>query len=138
MSLDEVPASRQQGQKVQGLHRPGVGWLAHARASEDPGTDTDALKDQADAIENQKGTLLALRLAAFLALVAGTDIALTRKPVNPSAASDTGGQPSEHRLERNEPSKPWASSQPTVLLETILHAPTGICLELIVGAISAV
>jgi hypothetical protein len=48
--------------------------------SEDPGSETDVPEDQAESIQNQKGTLLALGLAGFVALVAGTVVALVRKP----------------------------------------------------------
>ena len=48
--------------------------------SEEPDSQTDVAPDQADAIENQKGTLLALGLAGVVALVAGTVVALVRKP----------------------------------------------------------
>jgi hypothetical protein len=48
--------------------------------SEDPGSETDVPGDQADGIQNQKGTLLALGLAGFVALVAGTVVAVVRKP----------------------------------------------------------
>ncbi len=47
--------------------------------SEEPQTETDVPDDRSDAIQNQKGTLLALGLAAFIALVAGTVVAFTRK-----------------------------------------------------------
>jgi hypothetical protein len=48
--------------------------------SEEPQAETDVPEDQAGAIQNQKGTLLALGLAGFVALVAGTVVALVRKP----------------------------------------------------------
>jgi hypothetical protein len=48
--------------------------------SEDPGGETDVPEDQADSIQNQKGTLLTLGLAGFVALVAGGVVALARKP----------------------------------------------------------
>ena len=48
--------------------------------SEEPQTETDVPDDRSDAIQNQKGTLLALGLAAFIALVAGTVVAFARKP----------------------------------------------------------
>ena len=48
--------------------------------SEEPQTETDVPDDRSDAIQNQKGTLLALGLAAFAALVAGTVVAFARKP----------------------------------------------------------
>ncbi len=48
--------------------------------SEDPGGETDVPEDQADSIQNQKGTLLTLGLAGFVALVAGSVVALARKP----------------------------------------------------------
>jgi hypothetical protein len=48
--------------------------------SEDPGGETDVPEDQADSIQNQKGTLLTLGLAGFVALVAGSVVALVRKP----------------------------------------------------------
>jgi hypothetical protein len=44
--------------------------------SEEPQTETDVPDDRSDAIQNQKGTLLALGLAAFIALVAGTVVAV--------------------------------------------------------------
>jgi hypothetical protein len=49
-------------------------------ASEDPGAETDVPEDQAGGIQNQKGTLLAVGLAGVIALVAGTVVALVRKP----------------------------------------------------------
>jgi hypothetical protein len=48
--------------------------------SEEPQTESDVPDDRSSAIQNQKGTLLALGLAAFVALVAGTVVALARKP----------------------------------------------------------
>jgi hypothetical protein len=48
--------------------------------SEEPQTETDVPDDRSDAIQNQKGTLLALGLAAFIALIAGTVVAFARKP----------------------------------------------------------
>ena len=48
--------------------------------SEEPQTETDVPDDHSDAIQNQKGTLFALGLAAFIALVAGTVVAFARKP----------------------------------------------------------
>jgi hypothetical protein len=48
--------------------------------SEGPEAETDVPDDRASAIQNQKGTLLALGLASFVALVAGTVVALVRKP----------------------------------------------------------
>ena len=48
--------------------------------SEDPGAETDVPDDRTGAIQNQKGTLMAVGLAGFVALVAGTVVALARKP----------------------------------------------------------
>jgi hypothetical protein len=48
--------------------------------SEEPQSETDVPDDRSDAIQNQKGTLLALGIAAFVALVAGTVVALVHKP----------------------------------------------------------
>ena len=48
--------------------------------SDYPGSETDVPEDQAGGIQNQKGTLLALGLAGFVALVAGTVVGLVRKP----------------------------------------------------------
>jgi hypothetical protein len=48
--------------------------------SEEPQSETDVPDDRSDAIQNQKGTLLALGVAAFVALVAGTVVALIRRP----------------------------------------------------------
>jgi hypothetical protein len=48
--------------------------------SEDPGAEADVPEDQTDNIQNQKGTMLTLGLAGFVALVAGTVVALARKP----------------------------------------------------------
>jgi hypothetical protein len=45
-----------------------------------PGAETDVPEDQAGAIRNQQGTLLAIGLAGFVALVAGTVVALVRTP----------------------------------------------------------
>jgi hypothetical protein len=47
--------------------------------SEEP-VETDVPEDQSGIIQNQKGTLLALGLAGFVALVAGTVVALARRP----------------------------------------------------------
>jgi hypothetical protein len=49
-------------------------------ASTDPGTETDVPEDEAGVGQSQKGTLLALGLAACLALVAGVVVALVRQP----------------------------------------------------------
>jgi len=51
---------------------PGVGT--------DPGTETDVPEDEAGIGQSQRGTLLALGLAACLALVAGVVVALVRQP----------------------------------------------------------
>ena len=51
---------------------PGVGT--------DPGTETDVPEDEAGIGQSQRGTLLALGLAAFVALVAGAVVALVRQP----------------------------------------------------------
>src|SRR4029453_18582779 len=48
--------------------------------SEEPQAETDVPDDRSDAIQNQKGTLLALGIAAFVALVAGMVVAFARKP----------------------------------------------------------
>jgi hypothetical protein len=47
--------------------------------STDPGSETDVPEDEAAFGQGQQGTLLALGLAAFLALVAGLVVALARK-----------------------------------------------------------
>jgi hypothetical protein len=44
----------------------------------DPGSDSNVPEEQANAIQNQQGTLLAIGVAAFVALVAGTVVALVR------------------------------------------------------------
>jgi hypothetical protein len=44
----------------------------------DPGSDSNVPEEQANAIQNQRGTLLAIGVAAFVALVAGTVVALVR------------------------------------------------------------
>jgi hypothetical protein len=46
----------------------------------DPGTETDVPEDEATFGQGQQGTLLALGLAAFVALVAGMVVAFARKP----------------------------------------------------------
>jgi DNA-binding beta-propeller fold protein YncE len=48
--------------------------------STDPDSESDVPEEQANAIQNQQGTLLALGVAAFVALVAGTVVALVRQP----------------------------------------------------------
>jgi hypothetical protein len=48
--------------------------------SEDPGSEADVPEDQTSSIQNQKGTLMTVGLAAFVALVAGAVVALARKP----------------------------------------------------------
>jgi hypothetical protein len=48
--------------------------------SEDPGAEADVPEDQTDNIQNQKGTMLTLGLAGFVALIAGAVVALARKP----------------------------------------------------------
>jgi DNA-binding beta-propeller fold protein YncE len=48
--------------------------------SEAPGTEADVPDDSSSALQNQKGTLLALGLAGVVALVAGTVVALVRQP----------------------------------------------------------
>jgi hypothetical protein len=48
--------------------------------SEDPGAETDVPDDRTGAIQNQRGTLMAVGLAGFVAVVAGTVVALVRKP----------------------------------------------------------
>jgi hypothetical protein len=44
----------------------------------DPGSEGDVPEEQANAIQNQQGTLLAIGLAAFVALVAGSVVAFVR------------------------------------------------------------
>jgi hypothetical protein len=48
--------------------------------SAEPTVEGDVPEQEANAIQNQKGTLLALGLAAFVAVVAGTVVALVRQP----------------------------------------------------------
>jgi hypothetical protein len=48
--------------------------------SEAPVTEADVPDDRSSVIQNQQGTLLALGLAGFVALVAGTVVALLRSP----------------------------------------------------------
>ena len=52
----------------------------HPRPATIQVAETDVPEDQTDGIQNQKGTLLALGLAGFVALVAGTVVGLVRKP----------------------------------------------------------
>ena len=49
-------------------------------ASTDPGAESDVPEDAANSGQGQRGTLLALGLAGFVALVAGTVVALVRQP----------------------------------------------------------
>jgi hypothetical protein len=49
-------------------------------ASTDAGAETDVPEEQASFWQSQRGTLLAIGLAAFVALVAGTVVALVRTP----------------------------------------------------------
>jgi hypothetical protein len=48
--------------------------------STDPGSETDIPEEEANTALSQRGTLLALGLAGFVALVAGTVVALVRNP----------------------------------------------------------
>jgi hypothetical protein len=48
--------------------------------STDPGSEADIPEEEANAALSQRGTLLALGLAGFVALVAGTVVAFTRNP----------------------------------------------------------
>jgi hypothetical protein len=48
--------------------------------SADPGGETDIPEEEATVAQNQRGTLLALGLAGFVALVAGTVVAFVRSP----------------------------------------------------------
>ena len=48
--------------------------------STDPGAETDVPEEQASSWQSQRGTLLAIGLAAFTALVAGAVVALVRSP----------------------------------------------------------
>ena len=48
--------------------------------SADPGAESDVPEDPANSGQGQRGTLLALGLAGFVALVAGTVVALVRQP----------------------------------------------------------
>jgi hypothetical protein len=57
-----------------------TGASATPTPSEDPSAEADVPEDRTDAIQNQKGTLLAIGLAGFVALVAGTVVALVGKP----------------------------------------------------------
>ena len=50
--------------------------------STDPGAETDVPEEQANSWQSQRGTLLAIGLAGFVALVAGTVVALVRSPVD--------------------------------------------------------
>jgi hypothetical protein len=49
-------------------------------ASTDPGAESDVPEDEANSGQSRRGTLLALGLAGFVALVAGTVVALVRQP----------------------------------------------------------
>jgi hypothetical protein len=49
-------------------------------ASANPGAETDVPEHQANSWQSQRGTLLAIGLAGFVALVAGTVVALVRTP----------------------------------------------------------
>ncbi len=49
-------------------------------ASTDPGAESDVPEDAANSGQSQQGTLLALGLAGFVALVAGAVVALVRQP----------------------------------------------------------
>jgi len=51
-----------------------------ATPSEEPEGETDVPEEQANGIQSQQGTLMALGLAGFVALVAGTVVGLVRKP----------------------------------------------------------
>ena len=55
-----------------------TGASATPTPSEDPGAESEIPEDRTDAIRNQRGTLLAIGLAGFVALVAGTVVALVR------------------------------------------------------------
>jgi hypothetical protein len=55
------------------------GASATPTPTEDPAAETDVPEDRTGAIQNQKGTLLAIGLAGFVALVAGTVVALVRR-----------------------------------------------------------
>jgi hypothetical protein len=46
----------------------------------DPDSESDVPEEPANAIQNQRGTLLAIGVAAFVALVAGTVVAVVRRP----------------------------------------------------------
>jgi hypothetical protein len=48
--------------------------------SSDPGSESDVPEEQANAIQNQQGTLLAIGVAAFVAIVAGAVVAFVRNP----------------------------------------------------------
>jgi hypothetical protein len=83
LSLDEkslLVGSEGKKSKVYAIPVPSETTPTPTPASEDPGTETDVPDDQSDSIQNQKGTLLALGLAGFVALVAGMVVALVRKP----------------------------------------------------------
>ena len=84
MSLDEkslLVGSEGKKSKVFAVPVPSATTPAPTPAAgDDPGAEADVPEDQADSIRNQKGTLLALGLAGFVAVVAGTVVGLVRKP----------------------------------------------------------
>jgi hypothetical protein len=84
LSLDErslLVGSEGKKSKVYSMPVPGEATpMPTPEASTDPGGETDMTEEEATFGQGQQGTLLALGLAAFVALVAGMVVAFIRKP----------------------------------------------------------
>jgi hypothetical protein len=83
LSLDEkslLVGSEGKKSQVYSMPVPSEATPTPTPGAGDPGTETDVPEDEATFGQGQQGTLLALGLAAFVALVAGMVVAFARKP----------------------------------------------------------
>jgi hypothetical protein len=83
LSLDErslLVGSEGKKSKVYSVPVPSEGTPTPTPEAPDPGSETDVPEDEASFVQGQQGTLLALGLAAFVALVAGVVVGFARRP----------------------------------------------------------
>ncbi|HEX6760981.1 MAG TPA: hypothetical protein VF086_21600 [Propionibacteriaceae bacterium] len=83
LSLDErslLVGSEGKKSKVYSMPVPSDATPTPTPEATDPGSETDVPEDEASFVQGQRGTLLALGLAAFVALVAGMVVGFARRP----------------------------------------------------------
>jgi hypothetical protein len=83
LSLDQkslLVGSEGKQSKVYSMPVPSDASATPTPAATDPGAESDVPEDEANSGQSRRGTLLALGLAGFVALVAGAVVALVRQP----------------------------------------------------------